>query len=123
MKAAVSPDHVQAIMRKATILALNGNLPAMRFVMDRACGTPAMEAAEGEPLDLVLPMMRTADDCDRALEVVLRGVTDGTLGRDYAKLLTDMIATRLKAIETRELEVRIQQLEQVTREVKPGCGP
>ncbi|MEZ6036743.1 MAG: hypothetical protein R3F29_04640 [Planctomycetota bacterium] len=119
MKAAVTSDHIRAIMCKATILALNGNLSAMRFVTDRVCGRPIEEVAEGEPLGLTLPSMRTAADCDRALEVVLRGVVEGTLGRDYARLLTEMIATRLKAIETKELEVRIQQLEQAAKDVAP----
>ncbi len=109
---AVGPEHMQAIMRKALILALNGNLSAMKFVADRACGKPTDAPAAADPIDIELPRLRNTADCDRALDVVVQGVCSGTVDRDTARLFTDLIQARVKTIEAKELEQRIAELEQ-----------
>lgn len=110
---AVTPDHLAAIMRKATRLALEGNLAAMRIVMERTCGKPAeAPAAGGEPLGITLPKLETAADCTAALDCVIAGICRGDIEREAGKLLIDAVQARVRAIEATDLEARLGELEQ-----------
>jgi hypothetical protein len=98
-------------MRKATRLALEGNLAAMRFVLERACGRAAEAPADGVALDLQLPKLRTAVDCAAAIDQLTAAICDGTVDRDHAKVLLDVVQARLKAIEVNDLDQRLVELE------------
>ena len=74
-ESAITPEHVAALMRKALRMGLEGNLTAMRLVLDRSCGRPADVATSAEPLDLALPPMGTAKECSAALEQVANALT------------------------------------------------
>lgn len=117
MKGAVTPAHMDALMRKALLLALGGNLAAMKFVADRVCGRPAEERAEAEPSGIALPRLHTAADCNRALEAIGDAVSAGTIDHDTARLFIDMVSARVKAIEATELEQRIAELEKAASAV------
>src|ERR1043166_1196677 len=106
-----TPQHIEGVMRRATRMALEGNLPAIRFVMDRTCGRPAEAPIEAEPLGISLPRLKSAADCNLAIQQVVDGICNGTIDRDAAKLLIDAVQARLKAIETQELEARLAELE------------
>lgn len=108
---AVTPEHIQAIIRKATMLALQGNLPAMRLVLERTCGRAPEASAQGTPIEIALPTMGTAAECNRALQIVSEGIVAGSVDATNAKLLLDVIQTRLKAIEVQDLERRLTELE------------
>ena len=105
------------MIRKATILALGGNLSAMRFVMDRTCGRSTEAPSLTEPLGVELPTLQTAEDCTVAIGRLIEAVCTGETDRDLAKLLIDAIQARLKAIEVNELEERIEQLEETSGQV------
>lgn len=109
---ALGPEHVSAIMRKACKLALEGDVPAMRFVLERTCGRAAEARVEAKPVGIVLPRLSTAADCNAAIERLVDGICKGSVDHDTAKLLIDAIQARLKAIETTELEARLHDLEQ-----------
>jgi len=95
-------------------MALEGNLPAARLVYERTCGRTAEAPAEAEPVDLVMPRMRTAVDCSLALERIVDAICKGTIDRDTA-------TTLIAAIEVSELEQRLGELEQTaaTSELRP----
>ena len=114
---AISPEHIQAMVRKATRMGLEGNLAAMRFVMERTCGRAAEAPVESEPLAIVLPALHTAADCNAAIERIVEGIVKGTVERDAAKLLLDAAQARLKAIEVNELETRLTALEEAAKVV------
>ncbi len=114
---AISPEHVAAMVRKATRMGLEGNLAAMRLVFERTCGRATEAPVDAGPLGVALPRLRTADDCNTAIERLIDGICKGTVDRDSAKLLIDAIQTRIKAIEVNELEERLAQLEQTTKHV------
>ena len=61
--------------------------------------------------------LRTTEDCNTAIQLLIDGICKGTVDRDVAKLLIDAIETRLKAIEVNELEERLAQLEQTAEHV------
>ena len=114
---AITPEHVGAMIRKATRMALEGNLTAMRLVLERTTGRAPEAPTELEPLGISLPKMRTAADCNAAIEKLVEGICAGTIERDAAKLLLDAVQTRMKAIELNELEGRLAALEDATRVV------
>jgi hypothetical protein len=108
---AITEEHVGAMIRKAAAMALQGNLSAMRLVLERTSGKAQEAPVEPEPVPIALPRMRTAADCNLAIERVVDGICAGTVERDAARLLIDAIQARLKAIEMNELEERLAQLE------------
>lgn len=109
---AVSPEHIQAMVRKAMRMALEGDLGAMRFVSERVIGKPSEAPTETAPVGIDLPRIRSAKDCNRAIENVIKGLCMGAIDHDSAKLLISAIQARLKAIEVDEIEDRLNQLEQ-----------
>jgi hypothetical protein len=111
---AITDKHVAAIMRKATRLALEGDINAMKFVMDRVIGKPAETPTDAEPVDLMLPPLETAADCNKAIDALMTGICSGAVDREAAKLLVTAIQTRLKALETSEIEERLSQFERDT---------
>ena len=106
-ESAITPEHVQALMRKALRMGLEGNLTAMRLVLDRSCGRPADVATSAEPLDLALPPMGTAKECSAALEHVAAALCEGRMNLDAARTLVELIAARIKGIEVLEVEQRL----------------
>lgn len=109
---AVSAEHIAAVVRKATRLALEGDMQAARFVLDRTCGRAPEAPAQLDPVDLSLPPLQTAEDCNQAISLVIDRICEGGVDRDVAKILISSIETRVKTIETVELERRLAQLEQ-----------
>ncbi len=114
---AITPEHVAAMIRKATRMGLEGDLAAMRLVFERTCGRAADAPVEAEPLGVALPRLRTAEDCNTAIQLLIDGICKGTVDRDMAKLLIDAIQARVKAIELNDLEDRLAQLEQAAEHV------
>lgn len=108
---AITEEHIQAMMRKAAAMALQGSLPAMRFVFERTSGRAAEAPADPEPVAIAMPDLRTAADCNLAMERLMAAVCSGTIDRDTAKVLTDMVQVRIKVIETKELEERVERME------------
>ena len=77
---AVTTEPVRAMMRRATRMALEGNLAAMRLVLERVGGRPADAPLETEPLGIALPRLRTAADCNVAIERLVDGLCLGVDG-------------------------------------------
>lgn len=109
---AITSEHVQAMIRKATRMGLEGNLAAMRLVLERTCGRPAEAPPDAEPVDLELPPLQTAADCNGAIDRLLDSICKGSVDRGTARLLIDAIQVRLRAIETTDIEARLAQLEE-----------
>ena len=97
---AITPDHVAAMVRKATRMGLEGDLSAMRLVFERTCGRAAEAPVDAEPVGVALPRLRTAEDCNTAIQLlswyhdVLAGIrllvpgfeTDAGMATDIAML-------------------------------------
>ena len=116
---AITPEHIQAMIRKATRMALEGNLTAMRFVIERTSGRAPEAPVELGAIDIDLPALHTAADCNRAVESLVNGICAGELDRESARLLLDAVQTRLKAIELSEVEQRLSVLERVAVTLTP----
>ncbi|MFO1076688.1 MAG: hypothetical protein U1E73_03070 [Planctomycetota bacterium] len=116
---AVEPEHLRAIMRKATMLALGAHLGAARFVMDYTIGKPAQAPPAPVEQEVRLPALRSAADCNRAVDTIVVAFCDGVVDVETMKALTDTVAAKLKAIEANELEQRIAELEKAASAVAP----
>jgi hypothetical protein len=117
---AITPEHVQAMIRKATRMGLEGNLAAMRLVFERTSGRAPEAPAETEPLSIALPRLRTAADCNLALERLVDGICKGAIERESARLLIDAVQARLKAIEVQDLEARLAEMERTAKAMQNG---
>ena len=115
---AITPEHITAMMRKAMRLGLEGNLTAMRFVMERTVGRAPEAQVIAEPIGIDMPALRTAADCARAIDELTGAICSGAVNREQATLLISVVQTRLRTIETRDLEERLAALEQQTDEVE-----
>ena len=108
---AIEPEHIQAIVRKATRMALEGDLRPMRLVLDRVCGRPVEAPMQTDPVSIDLPPLKTAADCNAAIDHVLDGMVQGTISREVAGLLISTIKLRIDAIAATDFEGRIVALE------------
>jgi hypothetical protein len=115
---AVTPEHIAAMIRKALRLGLEGNLPAMRFVMERTVGRAPEAQVIAEPIAVDMPELRTAADCAVAIDVLTDAICNGAVNREQATLLMTLVQTRLRTIEVRDLEERLGALEQQTAGVE-----
>lgn len=118
---AVTPEHMAAMMRRAMRMALEGNLAAMRFVAERACGKPPDAPAAPIALDIDPPRLLTATDCTAAVQKLTDAICRGTVDVVHGKVLLDAIATQAKLIEVGDLEQRLAELEKQAQSVDmPG---
>lgn len=108
---AVTPEHLGAVMRRLLRMALEGNLSAIRILLERTCGRPAQPATPAVALDFDLPPLRSVKDCTEATDRVAKAVCDGAIDGEMAKVFLTVIQTRLKAIEVNDLEARLTELE------------
>ena len=116
---AVTPDMLAAAMRKCALLALQGNLAAMRILFERTLGRPA-DVPAGEPLDIEPLRLRNATDCTAALQRVTDAMCQGRLDLLQGKVLIDAIATQSKLIDVSNLEERLAELERMVATVDLG---
>jgi hypothetical protein len=117
---AITPEHVQAMIRKATRMGLEGNLAAMRLVFERTSGRAPEAPMETEPLGVALPRLRTAEDCNVAIERLVDGICKGTVDRDTARLLIDAIQARLRILEVTDIERRLADMEKTAASLADG---
>jgi len=101
-------------------MALEGNLAAMKFVAERAIGRAQEAPAEGTPLDIAMPKLPRIEDCMAAIDRVTDAMVRGAITVEAAKALIDVIHVRVKAIEVRDLEQRLAELEKAAASVDLG---
>lgn len=104
-------------MRVALRLALQGNLAALRIVLDRVCGRVPDATTDGAALDIDLPNLSNVANCTTAIDTIAAAITAGTIDHAAAKLLVDVIGLRMKSIEMNDLEARLAELEKAAANV------
>ncbi|MBK8977652.1 MAG: hypothetical protein IPM29_17215 [Planctomycetes bacterium] len=91
----------------------------MRFVFDRVCGRVADAPVEAEPVDIAMPRLQTAADCNNAIAMVIDSLCSGAVDRDVAKLLLDAVQARMRAIEMDDMEQRLAEVERTAQALEP----
>jgi hypothetical protein len=94
------------LSRKAIDLALEGNATALRLCLQRLLA-PRRERA----ISFALPPIEKAGDIVTAMAAIAEALADGTLTPADAYALSQTVDTFLRAIETRELDQRLERLE------------
>jgi hypothetical protein len=96
----------QALTRKAIERALEGDGVTLRLCLERI-----FPARKDRPVVFHLPPVETASAVVKALGVIAKAMADGELTPDEAGTVAAVVQTQRRAIETDELEARLQKLE------------
>ena len=112
LQEAIEPQHVSAVMRKALLMALEGDNPSMRFVFDRLFGRPREDARDATLTPLPMPSLDTAAGCMEATSWIARGLAQGELDAETAQVLLEAVQLNSRMIEMVHIENRSRQIDQ-----------
>ena len=99
-------SEAEAITRKAIEKAKAGDLTAIRLCLERILPT-----IKSRPVEIDLPPIETAQDIQAAQGAVIAAMAKGEITPDDASTIASVLEARRRAIETVELEKRIDILE------------
>ena len=100
-------DDRDAIVRAVIAAAKGGDPTAMRLCIERL-----IPVRKGHPIVFDLPPVKTAADIVGAIGEVARAMAAGELTTDEASAAASVIEMHRRAIETTEIELRLQRLEE-----------
>jgi hypothetical protein len=92
------------LVRKAIELAKAGDVPMLKFLLDRIL--PKERSVRVE-----LPTMERADDAVDALGAIINAVGTGQIASSEAAALATLVATYARTINVYELESRLDKIE------------
>ena len=104
---ALLDGEAEGITRKAIELALEGDPTAMRLCLERVA-----PVRKGRPVSIVLPAAEKSEDIVEAFTAVTNAMAEGEITPDEAAVVASVLEARRRAIETVEIERRLQVLEQ-----------
>jgi hypothetical protein len=100
-------DDRDDIVRAVIAAAKGGDPTAMRLCVERL-----VPLRKGRPVVFDLPPVKTAADIAAAIGGLARAMAAGELTTDEARAAASVIEMHRRAIETTEIEVRLQRLEE-----------
>ena len=103
---ALADGEAEAVLRKLLEQAKAGDNRAIETVLSRV-----WPARKGRLVRFPLPATQTAGDLSAALGEIVRGVADGALTPDEGSAVAGILEAKRKALETLELERRLQSVE------------
>jgi Family of unknown function (DUF5681) len=103
---ALLDGEAEAITRKAVEMALEGDVTAMRLVMDRI-----MPPRKERPIMFSMPKMETAADAVKASAALVDAVAAGDITPGEAGELVKLVDGFTKAVELHEIQQRLDKLE------------
>ena len=95
------------LMRRAIELAMDGDVMAIKMLLDRLYPVP-----KGRVVRLVLPDIKTASDLPAAIAAVVQAVADAQISPEEGAALTQIMEAQRRTIETADLEKRLTELEE-----------
>jgi hypothetical protein len=98
--------HAEAIVRKCILMALQGDLQAMRLCIDRV-----VPHRRDLPVKLGNLPMGTPEELNKVSTVLLKRVIEGHLTPSEAMPVGQLIEGRRRMIETQDINQRLQALE------------
>ena len=99
-------DVVRAVIKRAK----DGEVQAARIVLDRI-----LPIRKGRAVEIDLPVLETAGDVVAGIGVVARAMAEGEITPEEAQVMASVIEVQRKAIETTEIEARLDALEERQR--------
>ena len=106
---ALGPASTEEVLKKAMELALNGDVAAIRLILDRVCPAP-----KGRLVQLDLPYIYNLNDLGIAMDVVTKAMADGKITSDEALSIGSVLEKKMNIINanvTNELLEIKEQLE------------
>jgi hypothetical protein len=103
-------DDRDDIVRAVIAAAKGGDSTAMRLCIERL-----IPVRKGRPIVFDLPPVKTAADIAGAVGELARAMAAGELTTDEASAAASVIEMHRRAIETTEIELRLQKLEEGLR--------
>ena len=107
---AILENDREGIMDAVVNAAKNGDPTATRLCVERL-----VPLRKGRPVVFDLPPVKTAADIAGAVGELARAMAAGELTTDEASAAASVIEMHRRAIETTEIEVRLQRLEELRR--------
>ena len=101
--------EAEALSRKAIELALVGDTTALRLCLERL-SPPRKDT----PVQYDLPALETAQDAVAAARAVVQAVATGELTPFEGASIMGLVETFRRTIETSDLELRVQALEEAS---------
>jgi Family of unknown function (DUF5681) len=99
-------DEAEAVVRKAIERAKEGDMAAIRLVMDRIC-PPRKE----RPIRFALPKLEQPSDAVAAAALIVEAVASGDLTASEATELSRVVAAYATALEAANFDARLSKLE------------
>ena len=99
-------EEGEKLTRKAIDLALEGDLTALRLCLDRIC-----PPKKSRPINIELPESKTAGGVSEAQAAVVQAVGEGEITPQEGQILSNILESRRKSIETEDHERRLDELE------------
>ena len=96
----------EELTRKAIELAKDGDLTALRLCLERIC-----PPRKSRPIAIDLPDVKTCEGVSQAQPIVVQAVGEGELTPDEGQVLSNILESRRKSIETEDHERRLIELE------------
>jgi hypothetical protein len=103
---ALLDGEAEAITRKAIEMALDGDMTAMRLVMDRI-----MPPRRERPVMFSMPKLETAGDAVKATATLAEAVASGDITPGEAGELSKLVDGFTKAVELHQIQQRLDKLE------------
>jgi hypothetical protein len=103
---ALLEGQAEAITQRVVNAALEGDMGAIKLVMDRVA-----PARKSRPVKIDIPPIVDARGVALAQATVVASVAGGDITPDEGMALSGLLEARRKAIETEELAARLQHLE------------
>ena len=106
-------DDASEIVKVVLEAAKRGNINAARLILERIA-----PIRKGRPVYLDLPPMQTAGDIAAAMAALTDAMASGDVTPDEAVTVASVFETRRKALETEELSLRLEALEEAVQKQK-----
>jgi hypothetical protein len=100
-------SEAEEVSRKVIEMAKDGDFQAAKLIIERVC--PPIKDA---PIEFKLQKIQKVEDLLKAFTRVNEGLGSGELTPDQAKAITNILEAHRKALETNDLERRIELLEE-----------
>ena len=107
---ALLDGEAETITRKAIEMATAGDIVALRLCLDRLS-----PVRKDRPVTFALPTIESAADVVKASAALSQAVASGELTPSEAAELGKLVEAHVRAIETTELEARLDRLERLTK--------
>lgn len=107
----VGTEHMAGLARATLKKALQGDMIALRTLLDRVLGKPRDADQDPVAIPIDMPGMGTAEGCSLAVQRLTSALVSGDVSQDAAKVLADLIQLRAKTIELAEFEKRLKNIE------------